>query len=160
MLILKTCHSGKLDMQHINRHLVTVAIASQDSDKTFTGANTRTPSVDVTFVCGYDLFSPCHSYPDCNCDASDHEATSYPWWPGKNGSCEYCDQPSIYHDKCWAEQFFATGAHLYDGDDFCGENPFHVPLLSRTGPVFMELWDACVNWVWDYEQLESSSIES
>lgn len=81
--------------------------------------------VKTTFTCKGDRNSPCHQYPDCECDSygEDHEHANVP------------------HDECIWERW---AAHA-DCETLCG--PDDAPV--RGGPEPVRVWfEECM--VWEY----------
>ena len=95
-------------------------------------ADGEVASTQVTFECRGDRTSPCHQYPDCDCESWDAEHEK--------------EHPKVSHEECVMKGWFDGGGcgencYLLD-DDFC-LNPADIP--ERSGPVEIE-WDECVSW--------------
>ena len=76
------------------------------------------------FTCKGDRTSPCHQYPDCDCEHWDSDAE------------HEREHPSVPHDQCWVEPWMDECATLCAPD---GE-PVH------SGPITVTFNGDCVEW--------------
>lgn len=92
-------------------------------------------STHVAFECRGDRTSPCHQYPDCDCESYDEEHDD--------------NHQAVPHDECAVDAWFATGCGetCYTDGTLGGiyDNPDRIP--ERSGPVDTE-WDECIQWSW------------
>lgn len=90
-------------------------------------------STRITFECRGDRTSPCHQYPDCDCDG----------WSDEHDK----EHPPVTHDECWLASWFDAGyeAAPYDLGD--GTNYLESDVPAGSGPISFE-YDEGILWRW------------
>lgn len=99
-----------------NPHTVTVTIDDGDTH--------------VAFTCAGDEASPCHQYPDCECED----------WG------DDCNHQPLPHAECWMQAWFDAPCIAYV--DESGEVDPGGPGSARSGPIKTSFEDDYVAWWW------------
>ena len=95
------------------------------------------PVTEVVFECRGDDTSPCHNYPECDCEgwSDDHE------------------HPHVVHDECWMQSWFdcfsaddIAANYTPPGDEDFGWRLAHN-LPAHSGPIDTKYCDG-LTWWW------------
>jgi hypothetical protein len=103
---------------------------------------TVTPSTEyrppsAQFECRGDITSPCHRYPDCECESWDVDHDE--------------NHPATPHDECWMTGWFESeNGATYDGPDGYDMNDNGLPNdMDRSGPIQAHYdLEGFVSWKW------------
>lgn len=101
---------------------------------TVSPADATHPRPRQHFECRGDETSPCHQYPDCDCES---------WKEGH-------EHPYVPHTDCWMQGWFDNEPGTsYDGDDrYDLEDLGLPPDMDRSGPIKAHFELEYISWDW------------
>lgn len=90
------------------------------------------PEPQQQFECRGDKTSPCHQYPNCDCES---------WSKGH-------EHPYVPHDECWMQGWFENeGGTVYEGEEYDEYNIQGLPSdMDRSGPIVASFQQEFVGW--------------
>lgn len=90
----------------------------------------------AAFECRGNEDSPCHHYPDCECESWDDEHET--------------DHPRVAHQECWLQGWFDGEGAVYSGEDATDwDEGLPREGMNKSGPIqaYYET-EGYVSWDW------------